>query len=83
MVDFWCGGGLVCLMSMWWVSYFTFGVVDVWFTGCLVWWMSGVVDVCVVDDRIYYIYISWDLRGHRYYGTTRLLDIDMIEAGLQ
>ena len=29
------------------------GVVDVlfypWCGGCLVWWMSGVVDVCVVD----------------------------------
>ena len=36
-----------------WMSYFTHGVVDflfyLWFGGCLMWWMSGVVDVCVVD----------------------------------
>ena len=31
------------------MSFFTHGVVDVWFGGCLVWWMSDVVDVCVVD----------------------------------
>ena len=24
-------------------------MVDVWCGGCPVWWMSGVVDVCVVD----------------------------------
>ena len=40
MVDVWCGGCLVWLMS---------GVVDVWCGGCpillMVWWMSGVVDV--------------------------------------
>ena len=44
MVDVRCGGCLV-----WWMSYFTHGVVDVWCGGCLVWWMSsfthGVVDV--------------------------------------
>ena len=54
VVDIRCGGCLV-----WWMSYFTHGVVDVlwWMSsmvdvlfymqcgGCLVWWMSGVVDV--------------------------------------
>merc|ERR1712001_653785 len=30
-----CGGCLV-----WWMSYFTHSVVDVWCGGCLVWWMS-------------------------------------------
>ena len=28
-------------------------MVDVWCGGCLVWWMSGVVDVSVVDDSAY------------------------------
>ena len=44
VVDDWCGGCLVGRMS---------GVVDIWCGGCpilyMVWWMSGVVDVCVVD----------------------------------
>ena len=36
-------------IMVWWMSYFTHGVVDVRCGGCLVWWMSyfthGVVDV--------------------------------------
>ena len=38
---------------VWWMSYFTHGVVDVWCGEspflATVWWMSIVVDVCAVD----------------------------------
>ena len=57
VVDVWCGGcpflPMVWWMSVWWMSFYTHFVVDVifypWCGGCLVWWMSGVLDVCVVD----------------------------------
>ena len=50
----WCGGCLV-----WWMSFFTYGVVDVWCGGCLVWWMSGVVDVrcggCLILHTVWWM----------------------------
>ena len=44
VVDVWCGGGPI-LHVVWWMSFLTHGVVDVWCGEYLVWCMSGVVDV--------------------------------------
>merc|ERR1712055_762717 len=57
----WCGGCLV-----WWMSFFTYGVVDVWCGGCLVWWMSGVVDVwcggCLILHTVWWMSGVVDVR---------------------
>ena len=54
------------VVVVWSMSYSIHGVVDVWCGGCLVWWMSSVVNVAVIkhstkNDQIsvmYYVIVQ-------------------------